>query len=79
MSAPVSNIARPDAGRSSGTFTQLLSTCWDAVTGHFVSRAAIATLRELDDRALHDIGIARSQIEGAVGGLIPLPDRARMS
>jgi uncharacterized protein YjiS (DUF1127 family) len=79
MSAPVSNIARPAVGRSSGTVTQLLSTCWNAATGHFVSRAAIATLRELDDRALRDIGLDRSDIEAAVYGLIITSDQARMS
>ena len=33
-------------------------------------RAAIKTLSELDDRALRDIGITRSQIEDAVGGRV---------
>ena len=33
-------------------------------------RAAIKTLRELDDRALRDIGIERSQIEAAVHGVV---------
>ena len=32
-------------------------------------RAAIKALRELDDRELRDIGIVRSQIEAAVGGV----------
>jgi uncharacterized protein YjiS (DUF1127 family) len=53
--------------------------CWDTLAGYFVRRSAIATLRELDDRALSDIGIARSQIEAAVHDLITLPDRGRMS
>ena len=47
--------------------------------GYFLRRTAIATLRELDDRALRDIGIVRSQIEAAVRGFIPLSDQARIS
>jgi uncharacterized protein YjiS (DUF1127 family) len=31
-------------------------------------RDAIKTLRQLDDRALRDIGISRCHIEGAVSG-----------
>ena len=34
----------------------------------WVRRAAIKTLRQLDDRALRDIGIPRSHIEAAVWG-----------
>jgi uncharacterized protein YjiS (DUF1127 family) len=41
----------------------------DRLVRYFVYRAAIAHLRELDDWALHDIGLARSQIEPAVHGL----------
>ncbi|MGV7211935.1 DUF1127 domain-containing protein [Bradyrhizobium sp. UFLA05-112] len=33
-------------------------------------RAAVKTLNELDDRALRDIGITRSQIEDAVYGQV---------
>ena len=35
------------------------------------------TLRELDDRALKDIGLARCQIEAAVDGTLN-PDMARL-
>jgi uncharacterized protein YjiS (DUF1127 family) len=35
---------------------------------HLERRAAVKTLRELDDRALRDIGLVRSQIEDAVAG-----------
>jgi uncharacterized protein YjiS (DUF1127 family) len=38
------------------------------VLGYLGRRAAIKTLGALDDRALRDIGITRSQIEDAVGG-----------
>ncbi|WP_244622379.1 DUF1127 domain-containing protein [Bradyrhizobium ivorense] len=35
---------------------------------YWVRREAIKTLRELDDRALRDIGLSRCHIEGAVTG-----------
>ena len=79
MSATLVTIARPTAAKRPGTISRLFVACWDAVAGYFVRRTAIATLRELDDRALRDIGIARSQIEAAVHGFIPLPEQARMS
>ncbi|CCM77183.1 DUF1127 domain-containing protein [Rhizobium mesoamericanum] len=37
---------------------------------HFARRAAIVRLRELDDEALKDIGLARSEIEAAAFGRI---------
>jgi uncharacterized protein YjiS (DUF1127 family) len=79
MSATSSVIVRPAAARRPATVSLMCIACWDAVAGYLVRRTAIATLRELDDRALRDIGIARSQIEAAVHGLNTLPDRARMS
>jgi uncharacterized protein YjiS (DUF1127 family) len=45
---------------------------------YFLCRAAVANLHELDDRALRDIGLSRSQIEAAVHGFVTLSDRARM-
>jgi len=47
-----------------------LATSW-------VRREAIKTLRQLDDRALHDIGLPRCHIEAAVNGLAN-PDLARL-
>jgi len=79
MSASISPIARPASAKRPGTFLRICLARWDAVAGYFVRRTAIATLRELDDRALRDIGVARSQIEAAVHGHITLPDRVRMS
>ena len=79
MSATLVTIARPAAEKKPTTITRICAACWDALAGYFVRRTAIATLRELDDRALQDIGIARSQIEAAVQGFISLSDRARMS
>ena len=79
MSATLVTVARPAAVKRPATVSRICVACWDAVAGYLVRRSAIATLRELDDRALQDIGIARSQIEGAVQGLISLPEQGRMS
>jgi uncharacterized protein YjiS (DUF1127 family) len=79
MSATLVTIARPAAAKRRITVSRICAACWDAMSGYFVRRTAIATLRELDDRALRDIGIARSQIEAAVEGLIALPEQGRMS
>ena len=50
---------------------------WEGIARYFFRRAAIARLRELDDRALRDIGLTRSQIEAAVHGFTTAPNRAR--
>jgi uncharacterized protein YjiS (DUF1127 family) len=53
---------------SSGGFFRLLAHAAYALLDILERRAAIKTLSELDDRALRDIGITRSQIEDAVSG-----------
>jgi uncharacterized protein YjiS (DUF1127 family) len=78
MSATLSTTIWPAVTKRSGAFSRLLSAFWNGIVGYFVRRAAIATLRELDDRALRDVGLVRSQIEGAVHGFITPPDWARM-
>jgi uncharacterized protein YjiS (DUF1127 family) len=78
MSATLSTIVRPAVTKRSGAFSRLFSACLDRIARHFVRRAAIACLRELDDRALRDIGLVRSQIETAVHGFTTSPDRGRM-
>ena len=55
---------------------------WIGISAHAVAvnwerRAAIKTLLERDDRELRDIGIVRSQIEAAVGGVFN-PQMGRM-
>jgi uncharacterized protein YjiS (DUF1127 family) len=40
-----------------------------ALVTYWHRRAAIKTLRELDDRALRDVGLARCHIEAAVRGV----------
>jgi uncharacterized protein YjiS (DUF1127 family) len=79
MSATLITVVPPAAARRRAIVSRICLACWDAVSGYFVRRSAIATLREFDDRALRDIGIARSQIEAVVPGLTPLPERARTS
>ena len=78
MSATVSNTLRPAAGKTSGTFVQLLGARWEALAGYFVRRAAVATLRALDERALQDIGLDRTDIEAAVYGRVTPFDQERM-
>jgi uncharacterized protein YjiS (DUF1127 family) len=66
MSAIISKIAPSGVTKTPGSLAQLLGNCCDAVVSHFIRRAAIATLRQLDDRALQGIGLGRPQIEAAV-------------
>jgi uncharacterized protein YjiS (DUF1127 family) len=75
MSATLATIVRPEVTKRANKFAQIFNV---GIARHFVRRTAIATLRQLDDRALRDIGIARSQIEPAVHGFITLPDQGRM-
>jgi uncharacterized protein YjiS (DUF1127 family) len=49
----------------------------EAITGFFFRRSAMTSLRALDNRALRDIGIARSEIEAAVDGLVSLRAEGR--
>lgn len=78
MSATAITTVRPAAARRPASVFRIFAACSDAVAGYVVRRAAVATLRTLDDRALADIGISRSQIEAAVHGFVPLPEQARM-
>jgi uncharacterized protein YjiS (DUF1127 family) len=77
MSATRATIVWPVVSKRLGALSRLLGARCDAVAGYFVRRAAIASLHELDDRALRDIGLARSQIEAAVYGSITVSDQAR--
>lgn len=52
---------------SSGFFATLAGAAC-ALFDRLERRTAVKTLNELDDRALRDIGITRSQIEDAVYG-----------
>jgi uncharacterized protein YjiS (DUF1127 family) len=70
-------IDRPRLTKRAGTLSRLFGACMDEIVRYFVCRSAIASLRELDDLALKDIGLRRCQIEPAVHGLIVRPDRSR--
>ena len=76
MSATVARIVPPDLTRSSGAFSRLIGAWRNAITRYLDRRAAIATLRDLDDHVLQDIGLDRSQIKAAVHGFIPLSELA---
>ena len=52
---------------------QLLSAWLDGFANYLARRDAIVSLHELDDRALRDLGLHRSQVEAAVRGFIRLP------
>ena len=49
-----------------------------AFVAYWHRRAAIKALRQLDDRALRDIGLARCHIEAAVGGGALNPEMGRL-
>ncbi|MDA9493513.1 MULTISPECIES: DUF1127 domain-containing protein [unclassified Bradyrhizobium] len=53
---------------SSSGFFRALAGATQALFDRLERRSAVKTLNELDDRALRDIGINRSQIEDAVYG-----------
>jgi uncharacterized protein YjiS (DUF1127 family) len=77
MSATLSNIVRSAGTTSPGGTLGVFGACFERITRYLVHRAAITGLSELDEHALQDIGIARSQIEAAVRGFIAAPSRGR--
>ncbi|MCP1914655.1 DUF1127 domain-containing protein [Bradyrhizobium brasilense] len=68
MSAISSAAAAPARPSTFGGLLRLLRVWGDALATYWVRREAIKTLRQLDDRALRDIGLSRCQIETAVTG-----------
>jgi len=78
MSATFSAVARPAVTERPAFVSRLCLAAWGAIAGYVVRRSAIATLRELDDHALRDTAIARSQIQPAAHAPIALPDQGRM-
>jgi uncharacterized protein YjiS (DUF1127 family) len=76
MAAILSTIVLPAVMKAPGVFSRLLSAACEGIAGYLGRRTAIACLHDLDDGALRDIGLARSQIEAAVYGLIPLSGQA---
>jgi uncharacterized protein YjiS (DUF1127 family) len=53
------------AGMWSG-FVRAIGIWPNRLAAHLRRRAAVKSLHELDDRTLHDIGLARDQIETAI-------------
>ena len=75
MSATLSTLVRPAGTKSRGASLRILNAGWEGIARYVVRRAAMASLRELDDRALRDIGLTRSEIEAAVHGVGIAPNR----
>jgi uncharacterized protein YjiS (DUF1127 family) len=78
MSRALATIVRPELKMRAGAFPRVFSAICYGIARYFARRAAIKHLSELNDRALRDIGIERSQIEAAVYDFIIDPDRARL-
>jgi uncharacterized protein YjiS (DUF1127 family) len=64
------STAQPAIPNLLGGFVRRIGIWAYALADYLERRAAIKTLRQLDDRALRDIGIARCHIEAAVGGAL---------
>ena len=77
MTTTFSAAAQTAISGSSGGLARRIEGWAYALVTYWDRRVAIKTLRGLDDRALRDIGIVRSQIEAAVGGALN-PDMARL-
>lgn len=79
MSATVSTTTvRPSAAKNPGGSLRIFGAHWQKVACYFIRRAATTRLRELDDDALKDIGLARCEIEAAAYGLMTAASRARI-
>ena len=61
-------VQQANAGRSGG-FVRWIEAWVNNLAAHWVRREAIKVLRQLDDRALRDIGLSRCHIERAVWGV----------
>jgi uncharacterized protein YjiS (DUF1127 family) len=78
MFVTLSAIVRFAITTTPGGVVRLLNAWCEGIAGFFFRRSAIISLGELDDRALRDIGLERSQIEAAVYGYVTLRNRGRM-
>jgi uncharacterized protein YjiS (DUF1127 family) len=65
----ISSIAPSSVSQTPlGRLLDLISVPAQALLTYWHRRAAVKALLAMDDRALRDIGISRSQITSAVGG-----------
>ena len=77
MTAISSTASNPVAHASPGGLLAWISVPALALLTYWHRRAAIKALSAMDDRALRDIGISRSQIMSAVGGAMN-PEMGRL-
>jgi uncharacterized protein YjiS (DUF1127 family) len=70
MSFVLSISVQSMLAKARGEALRGLRACLGWADAYFDRRAAMAALGRLDDHALHDIGIVRSQIEAAARGFI---------
>ena len=70
MTTISSAAGQPASSIAPAGLSRLLGGWAHHVVSYWARREAIKTLRQMDDRALRDIGIARSQIEAAVHGVV---------
>jgi uncharacterized protein YjiS (DUF1127 family) len=62
------SVARTSVGR---TVADMTRRAWAGYWTHRAERATVAVLQALDDRALKDIGLDRSEIESVVRSTSP--------
>lgn len=77
MFVTLTTLIRFATAKTPAGLARLLDAWCEGIAGFFFRRSAITSLSELDDRALRDIGLERSQIEAAVYGLVTLRNRGR--
>jgi uncharacterized protein YjiS (DUF1127 family) len=66
MSTISSAAAQPSASSGLRGFIRWIGICADRLGAYLARRDGIKALREMDDRQLRDIGLARCHIEAAV-------------
>jgi uncharacterized protein YjiS (DUF1127 family) len=69
MTTMSQTAAQPANASTSGGFVRWIEARVNTFAAHWVRKEAVKALQQLDDRALRDIGISRSQIERAVCGV----------
>jgi len=77
MLAILSIIVRFTGTKAPKRLSRRLSAGWEGIARYFFRCSAVISLNELDDRALRDIGLERSQIEAAVYGLVTVRSQGR--